>query len=224
MPLQLLPCCCVRQDTESSTEDEEAQAAADEYYANAEGLATSRARREQKSRITYVDGIPVLRNNMYDLNQGEPSVFQEVAEKKKQRKRKWVRRLRLGQDREVKLHQRQGWGCVAAGQGSKTASKARVGLCCSRTRSKVVKGKVGAVWSRLRTEAAPRARSGQEAGWHQRQGRGVKDRVEARSKVAVGKVRAWVLRGKKQKVATKARLRDRKQSQGNQQGGTSGKF
>eukprot|EP00967_Tisochrysis_lutea_P100835 scaffold150788_cov20-Tisochrysis_lutea.AAC.1 len=49
-----------------------------------------------KSRITYVDGIPVLRNNMYDLNQGEPSVFQEVAEKKKQRKRKWVRRLRLG--------------------------------------------------------------------------------------------------------------------------------
>lgn len=50
----------------------------------------------QKSRITYVDGIPVLRNNMYDINQGEPSVFQEVAEKKKQRKRKCVQHLRFG--------------------------------------------------------------------------------------------------------------------------------
>lgn len=42
----------------------------------------------QKSRIVYVDGIPVLKNNMYDINQGEPSVYQEMDQKKKQRKRK----------------------------------------------------------------------------------------------------------------------------------------
>lgn len=44
----------------------------------------------QKSRITYVDGIPVLKSNMYDLNQGEPSVYHEVEEKKKARKRRWM--------------------------------------------------------------------------------------------------------------------------------------
>ncbi len=34
-----------------------------------------RSRREGKQRVVYVDGIPVLKSNLYDLQQGEPSVF-----------------------------------------------------------------------------------------------------------------------------------------------------
>jgi hypothetical protein len=44
----------------------------------------------QKSRVTYVDGIPVLKSNMYGINEGEPSVYHEMEEKKKVRKRRWV--------------------------------------------------------------------------------------------------------------------------------------
>jgi hypothetical protein len=47
----------------------------DAAAAAAAGDGPRRSRREAKQRVVYVNGIPVLKANMYDLESGEPSVF-----------------------------------------------------------------------------------------------------------------------------------------------------
>lgn len=41
----------------------------------ADSLAAGRTKRTRKSTLVFVNGQPVLKRNMYDLNAGEPSVF-----------------------------------------------------------------------------------------------------------------------------------------------------
>lgn len=43
----------------------------------AASVTPRRSGREVKKRVVYVDGIPVLRDNLYDEEQGEPSVFEK---------------------------------------------------------------------------------------------------------------------------------------------------
>lgn len=39
------------------------------------GVSAGRGKRTNKARLVYVDGHPVLKENLYDLQSGEPSVF-----------------------------------------------------------------------------------------------------------------------------------------------------
>ena len=50
-------------------------AAAGGEEAPAGGLGEGRSKRVGKARLVYVNGQPVLRENLYDLEDGEPSVF-----------------------------------------------------------------------------------------------------------------------------------------------------
>ena len=62
----------VTTDDEEEDEEEEGE---EESGSRRKGLAAQRSRRNVKSRMTYVGGQPVLKSDMYDLKDGEPSVF-----------------------------------------------------------------------------------------------------------------------------------------------------
>lgn len=57
-------------DEDADYEEEEEEAP------EAMSLVAGRTKRVGKSRIVYVNGNPVLKSNMYDLEAGEPSVFE----------------------------------------------------------------------------------------------------------------------------------------------------
>eukprot|EP00878_Enallax_costatus_P024699 GHUV01026379.1.p1 GENE.GHUV01026379.1~~GHUV01026379.1.p1 ORF type:complete len:570 (+),score=274.12 GHUV01026379.1:491-2200(+) len=67
----------------SDSETDDVQVAAKpQRPKKAPGSPQRRSNREARKRVVYVDGLPVLRDNLYDIEEGEPSVFQkELAAK-----------------------------------------------------------------------------------------------------------------------------------------------
>lgn len=76
-----------------------------------------RSERSRKSRITYIDGQPVLRLNTYTLEEGEPSVFREECQDEEvqvvaMKKRRISNQLKKDPDQEsVKKYNENAWAC-----------------------------------------------------------------------------------------------------------------
>ncbi len=71
-----------RSDDDDDDSDEETRAQRRKWEKQASDGPVRRSERTPKQRIVYVDGKPVLKQNMYDLNTGEPSVFDSELNKR----------------------------------------------------------------------------------------------------------------------------------------------